>query len=381
MPLDIPGRPTWAEIDLGALSANYKKLRDCLRRGDPSDLSTARPRLIPAIKADAYGHGAVETARALSRAGAAAFAVAIVEEGAALRTAGIREEVLVLEGAWPGQEAEALEAGLALAVFSTEAAARLETACAARRTTADVHIKIDTGMSRLGAPWNGLQPLIDRMKTSPSLRVAGVFSHLAAADEEDPGFTLEQTRRFRHAVRELRAAGIEPREMHLANSAGLLYFPELSWLSARPGIALYGYAPAPPRSPVAFQPVLSLKSRIGRIHRVLAGDSVGYNRRFRAPRDMVAATIPAGYADGYRRGLSGRAKVFVRGTAVELAGTVSMDMIVADVTELPDPCEGEEVVLLGPGFDADSWARALGTIPYEVLCGMSPRVPRIYVNG
>ena len=382
MTLDTPGRPTWAEIDLRALSANFRKLETLLRRGKPTDVTTAHPRLIPAIKADAYGHGAVQAAHALTRAGAEAFAVAIVEEGASLRSAGIRGEILVLEGAWPGQEDAALEYSLTPAVFSPEAVRRLEAAAARRGRLADVHVKIDTGMSRLGAPWEGLDALVEQLRAAPHVRVSGMFSHLAAADEEDPSFTLEQTRRFHFALSRFHAAGFEPVEMHLANSAGLLFLPELSWFSARPGIALYGYPPAPHRSPAAFEPVLSLRSRLGHIHRVAAGETIGYNRRFRAPRDMIAATIPAGYADGYRRDLSGRAKIIVRDTWADVVGTVSMDMIVADVSHLPDPHEDEEVILLGSSrscrFNAEDWAAALGTICYEVLCGISPRVPRVY---
>ncbi len=381
MSLDIAGRPTWAEIDLGALVSNYRKLEALLRRGAVPDLSTSRPRLIPVLKADAYGHGATAVARALSLAGASAFAVAIVEEGAALRSAGVREEILVLEGAWPGQEDEALEHGLTLSVYSPDAIVRLNAAAAARRRAAEVHVKVETGMARLGIPWDRPGSLIEALRAAPYVRMSGVFSHLAAADEEDRSFTLEQTQRFLSALNDFRAAGFEPRESHLANSAGLLHFPELSWASARPGIALYGYAPALGRSPVAFEPVLSLKSRIGSIHRVAAGESVGYNRRFRAPRDMTAATIPVGYADGYRRGLSGQARVIVRDTWADVVGTVSMDMIVADVSHLGDPRESEEVILLGASatcrFDAEMWADRLGTICYEVLCGISPRVPRI----
>ncbi len=381
MSLTLGTRPTWAEIDLDALAANYRRLAALLRRGAAPELVTPAPRLIPALKGDAYGHGAVPIARALARAGATAFAVAIVEEAAELRRGGLREEIVVLEGAWPGQEGDALEHGLTLAAFSPGAVTRLEKEAAKRDAAARVHIKVDTGMSRLGVSWKDLAPLLTALHAAPHVRVAGVFTHLAAADE-DAAFTRDQALRFRHALRDIRSSGLEPGETHLANSAGLLHFPDFSWLSARPGIALYGYPPVATGSPDAFKPVLTLKSRVGRLHRVAAGDSVGYNRRFRAARETLAATIPAGYADGYRRGLSGKAKVIVRDTLADVIGTVSMDMIVADVTHLPDLREGDEVILLGSSprcrFDAESWARALDTICYEVLCGISPRVPRVY---
>jgi alanine racemase len=180
------------------------------------------------------------------------------------------------------------------------------------------------------------------------------------------------------------AAGFRPGEVHVANSAGLLFFPELSHVSARPGIALYGYGPAPGRGTVQFEPVLTLKSRISHVHTIPRGETVGYGRTFAAARETRAATIPAGYADGYRRGLSGKAKVIVGGAPVDVIGAVSMDMIVADITDLPGVTEGAEVTLLGASgrfrFDAASWADLLGTIPYEVLCGISPRVPRVYLG-
>ncbi len=244
-----------------------------------------------------------------------------------------------MEGAWPGQEADALEHGLTLAAFSPGAVTRLEKAAAKRDSAARVHVKVDTGMSRLGVHWKDLAPLLAALRAAPHVRVAGAFTHLAAADE-DPAFTREQALRFAHALRDIRSSGLEPGEIHLANSAGLLQFPEFSWLSARPGIAVYGYTPVKGGPPDAFQPVLTLKSRVGRLHRVAAGESVGYNRRFCAARDTLAATIPAGYADGYRRGLSGKAKVIVHDTLADIIGTVSMDMIVADVTHLPDLREG-----------------------------------------
>ena len=235
-------------------------------------------------------------------------------------------------------------------------------------------------MARLGVRWDSMGPVLRSLAGSPELRVAGTFTHFASADESDPAHTLEQISRFESALAQMRGAGIDPAEVHLSNSAGLLCFPGTRCCSARPGIALYGYPPAPDRCPLQLRPALTLKSRVGRIHRLNTGESIGYNGRFVAQRPTVAATLPIGYADGYRRGLTGKGRVLIRGCLVPVLGTISMDMIVIDITNVPEAVEGDEVVLLGPhdSLTAEDWAGDLGTISYEVLCGLSNRVPRTY---
>ncbi len=396
-------RPTWAEIDLDALTHNYRTLHELLApSSDNCKLQIANcklengpeesicnlqsaicsPRLIPVIKANAYGHGAVPVARALSAAGATAFAVALVEEGVELREAGIAREVLVLEGAWPGQESEIVRHGLTAAVYSAEGVRRLNREARGAPGPVRSHIKVDTGMSRLGVAWDAMDELLQALHDARSLQVTGVFSHLACAEDEDTAYTREQIRRFRHALDRIVRSGLNTGEIHFANSGGLLYCPQLRACSARPGIALYGYPPAPARSPVEFKPVLTLKSRLGHIHTIRAGESAGYNRRFIARRDTRAATLPVGYADGYNRGLTGLGRVFIGGRWTPVLGAVSMDMIVVDITDLPEVREEDEAVLLGSTpecrMDAAVWATFLNTIPYEVLCGISSRVPRIY---
>ena len=389
-------RPTWAEIDLAALTHNYRALNGLLAQAgpdcDPAHISQssivnrqssmAPPRLIPVIKANAYGHGAVPVARALSAAGATAFAVARVEEGVELREAGIAREILVLEGAWPGQESEVVRHGLTATVYSAEGVRRLAREARGAPGPVRSHIKVDTGMSRLGVAWDAMDELLQALDDASSLQVTGVFSHLACAEDEDTAYTREQIRRFRHALDRIGRSGLNTGEIHFANSGGLLYCPQLRACSARPGIALYGYPPAPKRSPVDLKPVLTLKSRVGHIHTIRAGESVGYNRRFIARQDTRAATLPAGYADGYSRGLTGSGRVLVGGRWTPVLGAVSMDMIVIDITGLPEVREEDEAVLLGSTsecrMDAAVWATFLNTIPYEVLCGISARVPRIY---
>jgi len=391
--------PSWAEIDLDALTHNFRTLQSLLTpdsstRGLTGDAHSSVPgrrsslpvaRLIPVVKANAYGHGAIPVAQALSGAGATAFAVARVGEGFELRQAGIRKEILVLEGAWPGQEEELLRHGLTATVYSADGVRRLGRAAQEFHTPVRVHIKVDTGMNRLGVAWDGIEEFLRAMQETPALQAGGVFSHLACAEEEDSTFTLEQIRRFRHALERMNRAGIEPGETHFANSAGLLYCPQLRTYSARPGIALYGYPPAPDRCGVSLKPVLTMKTRVGHIHTVRAGESIGYNRRFIAARETRAVTLPIGYADGCDRRLAGQGRVIIRGRWAPVLGAISMDMIVADITDLPEVREGDEVILLGSTaecrMDASVWATLLGTIPYEILSRISPRVPRVYRGG
>jgi alanine racemase len=367
------GRPTWAEVDLGAIAANYRALASLLEPG---------ARLIPVVKADAYGHGGVAVTRTLAARGATLVAVAIAEEGIALRAAGLDCDILVLEGAWPGQEAAVIRHRLTPALPSLDGVERLDRAAADAGVELPVHVKLDTGMTRLGIPWDGACTLSRALARAPRLHLAGCFTHLACAEEEDRAFTLEQLRRFETAVATLRGQGTGPGELHVGNSAGLLHHPELRRFGARPGIALYGCPPARDRAPVPLRSALSLHSRIGRIAEVAPGASVGYNRRFVATRPTRTATVPIGYADGYRRALTGAGRAIVRGRWAPLAGAVSMDLVVLDVTEIPGVSEGDEVLLLGRSgacaIDADELAALAGTISYEILCGISPRVPRVH---
>ena len=377
-------RPTWAEIDLDALIRNYRQLQTLICPSEVSDdrLRTAKPRIIAVVKADAYGHGAAAVARALASEGVSAFAVAIVEEGLQLREAGISQDILVMEGAWPGQEEEAVRNRLLITVFSDDSVRRLDQAARKAGTPARVHIKVDTGMTRLGAPWDSTAHLLHALQSAEMVGVAGTYSHFAASEEADGTFTREQIRRFEVALEAIRRCGLDPGELHFSNSGGMLHCESLRGLSARPGIALYGYPPAPERSPVRLEPVLSLKTRIGRVYTLPPGETVGYGRRFVAARTTRVATLPIGYADGYRRDLSEKGRVIIRDRYVDLVGRVSMDLITIDVTDLPEVQAGEDVILLGSSrscrVDAASWADLAGTIPYEILTGFGPRVPRIY---
>jgi alanine racemase len=367
------GRPTWAEVNLGNLVRNYQALR-----------SLQKSRVIPVIKANAYGHGAPEVARALEQAGATMFAVAIVEEAVQLRNSGITADILVLEGAWPGQEEEAIGNRLHITAYSLEAVRRLDSAAEEIGQQAMVQIKVDTGMNRLGISWREIGDFAAAIRNCRNARVTGTFSHFAASEEDDLSFSEEQVRKFQIALDAIRAAGIDPGELHFPNSGGILFCESLRGLSARPGIALYGYSPAPERSPVRLEPALTVKTRVARVHTVEAGESVGYNRAFVADRTTRVATLPIGYADGYRRDFSGRGKVIIRDCWALVLGRVSMDMITVDVTHMPDVQVGEEVIVLGSSrscrMDAAVWAEMLRTIPYEVLTSLGPRLPRVFLS-
>jgi len=382
----LTSRQTWIEINLQALKDNYLKLASLVSKPSPAsrDQNTLHhPRIIPVIKADAYGHGAIQVASALADAGVEMYAVGIVEEGIALRQAGISQDILVMGTAWHGQERPALENRLILSLDSVKTLESLDTAAEEISAAAPVHIKVDTGMGRLGARWDSVEELLGALKQSKNVSLKGVFSHLSSADEEDPAYTQQQKDRFEHALTLVQQAGLDPGEIHFSNSAGLLYHESLRRWSSRTGIAIYGYAPDKERSPLRIHPVLSLKTRVGTVRQIHSGESIGYNRRFTASRTTRYATLPIGYADGLPRSLSGSCPVIIRDSWAEVIGAVSMDMIAVDLTDRSDVHEGDEVILLGSAggcsITADTWAEILGTIPYEILCGIATRIPRIYI--
>jgi alanine racemase len=270
-------------------------------------------------------------------------------------------------------------------VDNPESVRSLETAAGSLAVPAPVHIKVDTGMARLGVRWNALEPLLASIGQANHVCLKGVFSHLSSADEKDPSYTNDQASRFEHSLSLVRKAGLNPGEIHLANSAGLLYHDNLRQWSVRSGIALYGYSPDPQRSPVTLRPVLSFKTAVGPIRSLRAGEPIGYGRRFTTARPTRLTILPVGYADGYSRRFSGLGKVIIRDRWAEVLGNVSMDMIAIDLTDLPEVREGDEATLLGSSphcrMAAHEWADALKTIPYEVLCGIAARVSRVYING
>lgn len=376
-------RPLWAQIDLQAVRANAAWL---------SAQAGGRP-LIPVIKADAYGHGAVPIARALlcSRPEAsalppwrvAALAIASVDEGLQLREAGITQPLLLLSAVLPQEAPAIVESGLTATVFTAELAEALATAAARRGQPTPVHFKLDTGMGRCGATDEAVTLLSDIM-SSPYLQLTGIYSHLACADEDEDPLTPRQLTSLQGLLRELKAQP-DPDSVlvHLANSAALMRYAECYLDAVRPGLALYGAWPGPgPRpAPCPLQPVLSLHARVTAVKEVPAGTTVSYGAVWRAARPSRLALVPAGYGDGYRRALSGQAHALVGGVPCPLAGRVTMDQIILDVTDVPVPVQpGDNVELMGPGVPVEQWAKWANTIPWEIFCGLSRRVPRVLVG-
>ena len=375
-------RPTWAEISLPKLRRNFEYVR-----------RVAGPRRIMAVvKADAYGHGAVTIARTLAEAGADWFGVATVEEALELRAAGVDKPILLLGGLYMSDPADLIEYGLTPTVSST---ARLDTyaECAQRSgKPIEFHLKVDTGMGRLGLPPDRLKAFVEHYRELPGLELKGLFTHLASAEDLVASQTEDQAAGLEEALRQVRELGIEPEWVHVANSAALVAgwpFPENL---VRIGALLYGYClpltlppgrlrPEPPQ----VEPILTLKSRVVYLKDVPSGTPLGYGAAFHTRRRSRIATVPVGYADGLSRALSNRGWAIVRGRCARIVGNISMDLTLLDVTDVPGVDIGDEVVLLGQSdhcsITALEIAELVGTVPYEVLCSIGKRVPRIYLES
>lgn len=374
-------RPTWAEIDLNNLAANFNQVKQRVSQ-------TAR--VMAVVKANAYGHGAVQCAQRLAREGADWFGVALPEEGIVLRESGITQPILCLAGYWPGQAAACIRHGLTSVVYRLEMIEALNQAAANAGVVTDVHVKIDTGMGRLGVRFDQLSDFVAALSQFHNVRIDGVMTHLAAADDAScQPLTRDQIERFDNAVLVFRDHGYRPTHLHLANSAGVYGYRE-SWGNlVRPGGVLYGLwrdvlglaTPSP-----GLLPVMSLHSRICLLKWVPPGETIGYGCTFEASRRSLIATVPVGYHDGYMRGLSNRAHVIVRGMYVPVVGRVSMDLTLIDVTDVAGVEVEDQVTLLGWNREnaelkitAEDLARIVGTLSYEVTCGISERVTRVYV--
>ncbi len=382
-PSDV--RPTRAEIDLGAIAHNARVVREVV--GEGRDVP---PAVYGVVKADGYGHGATAVARAMESAGVEGLCVALVEEGIALREAGVKLPVLVMSGLYgPLGMDEAVRANLTPVLYDERV---VERAIAWRGDApVDVHLKVDTGMARLGVTSESLPRVAAKLAEAKHLRVAAVMTHFADADCDDDAFTFEQLRRFELARTVLRAHGLHPPMAHAAASAASFRVPSSRYDLVRAGIALYGVAPFPNTAP-GLLPAMRLRTEVIALREIDRGAPVGYAGRWKAPRRSTIATIPIGYADGFFRRLSSDAEVLIRGARAPVVGNVSMDLCSVDVTDLAKRhgvSVGDEVVLLGTqrgpaGFGsirAEEIATRVGTIPYEVLTAVSRRVPRLYVNG
>jgi alanine racemase len=369
------GRPCWASIDLDAIEANVRSIRSRLRPG---------AQLMAIVKANAYGHGIVGIADAVLAAGAWGFGVACVDEGVQLRSAGVDSPILVL-GYVPHWEAErVLRLDLAVALTTEQLAFALARAASDLARPATVHVKVDTGMGRYGVLPEEALDFLRFCGETPGLRVEGIFTHLATADEPDTTHAERQLRRFDELCRSLDAHGLLPPVRHALNSAGTFAFPEQQHDLVRCGIAVFGVPPAPMAGLPELRPALSLKARVARLRRLPPGSCVGYGCTFLAERPTDVALVPVGYADGLSRSLSNRGWMLANGRRAPIIGRVSMDQSTIDVTDLGIVRQDDEIVVLGrQGEDeitASEMAEWRDTIAYEVLTGLSVRVPRVYLR-
>jgi alanine racemase len=372
-------RPTWAEIDLDALAHNFHTVKNQVG---------AQVKVMAVVKANAYGHGARECARRLETEGADWFAVALPEEGIELRHAGIAKPILCLGGFWQGQAAACIQQGLVPVVYRLDMIEALDRAARDAGATADVHLKVDTGMGRLGVRWDELGPFVEGLRQFENIRVDGVMSHFAAADDPtcEP-LTDHQMRRFEDTSSVFRAYGHNPTHRHVANSAGIFGQP-VAWANmVRPGGALYGLwrdvLPPLEKEP-GLRSVMSLRSRIELLKWVPQGETIGYGCTFEASRRSLIATLPLGYDDGYMRGLSNRAHVIVRHSYSPVVGRISMDLTLLDVTNVPGVALDDEVTLFGRSGElavpVEDLAKVVRTLSYEVTCRVGQRVPRVFVS-
>jgi len=400
-PANLKSRPIWAEVSLGTLAENFRAIRKFV---NPPEEKRKTPRkILSIVKGNGYGHGGPQVAKALEKAGSDWFGVTCTEEGIAVRKAGVRNPVLVLTSFWPGEESRLLEHDLTAVIHRCEqlqqldrAAARAASKKGARKTRKKIsfHLKMDTGMNRLGIAPSDVECFARQLAKCKHLELGGVFTHFASSEVLTNSRTGEQTRqqeeRFYAALDRLRALGIDPGIVHLANSAAIATRPETWADMVRPGAILYGYHPGydpldqrpqiEARLPV--KPVLSLRSRIINVRNIPVGAGVGYNETFIVKRPSRIAVLAAGYGDGIHRSLGNRGTVLLRGVLAPIVGIISMDVTMIDVTDIPSAKIGDVVTIHGTDgqhvHPANVIARSIGTVTSDLLCAISQRVPRLY---
>jgi len=374
-------RSTVAHVALAALQHNFTAIQSFLRQ----DAGRTPPDVIAVVKANAYGHGAVRVALALEQAGAAMLACADIEEGVVLRRAGVRVPILVFGALSVSDLDGVFDYGLTPTISSPSAAKAVQAAAAKRAMTIGYHLKIDTGMNRLGFRYDNVGRTLPPVVASPNLRLDAVFTHFASADVPESTLLDTQRERFERATGVVNELAKTPVRRHACNSAALLRDSRVWYDAVRPGLLLYGIVPPPLATTIPLRPVMSLTSRVTAVKGLRPGEGVGYGWRFQADGPRSIAVVPAGYADGLDARLGGRGAVLIRGHRVPVVGAVSMDMITVDVTGLDDVVPGDEVVILGAQggeawqrIDAREMAASIGTIPWEVVCRLGTRVERQY---
>jgi alanine racemase len=369
-------RPTVARVDLDAVRSNYRAIAEYVASGQ-----TSAPGVIAVVKANAYGHGAPQVARALEDAGAAMLACADIEEAIVLRQSGVRTPILVFGALSVSHLDGVFEHALTPTISTPGAARALEAAAASRQVVLGCHLKIDTGMNRLGFRHDNLERTLPEVVSSRHLRVDAVYTHFATADDPDHPLFGEQRTRFEGALAHLPELGIAARVRHAANSAALLRDERIWYDFVRPGLLLYGVVPPPLASTIALRPALSLHSRIVAVKGVRPGEGTGYGIKTTFTEPRTIAVVPAGYADGLDLRLAGRGFMLVRGRRAPIVGSVCMDMTMIDVTGT-DVAPGDEVVIIGrqgnEALGVREIAAAIGTIPYELLCRVGTRIQRVY---
>ena len=371
-------RATWAEVNLDNLKHNIKQVRKAVKAKE----------IMAAVKADAYGHGAVKVAKVLLENGADRLAVAMVREAIELRKANIIAPILVLGHTQEEVVDDVVEYDIETTVISYSYAETLSKEAVKRNKTAKIHVKLDTGMGRIGYLPENKQSLDEIKKISmlPNIVIEGVFSHLSSADV-DKSYTEDQVRKFNEFCNELEREGIKFNKKHIANSAGVIAGESNHYDIVRVGILLYGYYPDKDidRQELDLKPVMSIKAKITQIKSVHSGTSIGYARAYKSDKETRIATLPIGYADGYMRMLSGKAQVGIKGELAPVIGRICMDQCMVDVTNIPNVQVGDEVIILGESgenkIDADYIAELLGTISYEVICMIGKRLPRVYTEN
>src|SRR6266849_10561231 len=390
-------RPVWVEVSLGALAHHLEAIRTFVN--PPQETRKPPRKILSIVKGNGYGHGGPEVAKALEKAGSDWFGVTCTDEGIAVRKAGVRKPILVLTSFVSGEEAPLLEHGLTAVIHRCEQLAALERAAArrrARRGSVAFHLKIDSGMNRLGIATSDIDCFARQLAKCPHLRLGGVMTHFASSEVFTNTLAGEQTRqqeeRFYAGLNRLRTLGIDPGLVHLANSAAITTRPDTWGDMVRPGAILYGYHPGyePAERRAEFEarlplkPVMSLRSRIISLRSVPAGEGVGYNAKFVAARPSRIAVLAAGYGDGIHRSLGGRGSVLVRRKLAPIVGIISMDVTMIDVTEVPGVEIGDVATVYGTDGKcaqlASIVARSIGTVTSDLLCAVSQRVPRVYIS-
>ena len=367
-----PHRPTWAEINLENLLFNLEQIKKAVG---------PEAKIMGVVKADAYGHG-VDVAELLQDEGVPYLGVAFLDEAIALRQKGIdRCDLFILGHTGEDQIPELVEWDVTPGVYQYEFAKALSDYCVANGSVHPVHIKVDTGMGRIGFRWDEAAEEIEKVAALPGIRIEGLYTHFATADAADKDFTHLQLTRYAQVVKALSDKGIEIPLKHVENSAAIIDFDKTVFNMVRPGIILYGHYPSDEvkKDKLALKPVMSFKTKIVHIKTIHEGDSVSYGRRFIAERDRRIATLPVGYADGYTRMLSGKgAEVLINGKRAPVVGNICMDQCMVDITDLEGVSLYDEVELFGENLPAEELAEKLETISYELLCMVNKRVPRIY---